>query len=208
MIADLTYNDDKNNKLLSGVYSIVEEKKGCMAIRAIYFDLDNTLVDRAASIEKLAHQFLVYYGSRIVNPGIEDISLLLKQVDNGGYLAPDAQFSKIYEVVGVELTSKLMWSEKSYPKELAEFWRKTLPGCSIEMHGASELIKWLHQHCYFIGVISNGAHDSRKRTLAATTLHPYISQLVSSEISGKKKTNRDIFIDTTRSQGFAPSECV
>ncbi len=83
-----------------------------------------------------------------------------------------------------------------------------MPDCSIEMHGASEVIKWLHQHGYFIGVISNGVYDSRKRTLAATTLHPYISQLVSSEISCKKKPNRDIFIDTTRSQGFAPSECV
>ncbi len=49
-----------------------------MAIKAVYFDLDNTLVDRTASIERFATMFIEKYGSRLYKHSPESISSIIR----------------------------------------------------------------------------------------------------------------------------------
>lgn len=179
-----------------------------MAIKAVYFDLDNTLVDRTASIERFASTFIEKYASYLFNPDAGSISSIIKAFDNGGYLAADSKYGKIYEAVGCELSNQLDWKDKVSAQELIDFWKVVFPQSAVEMVGAKSLLDSLYKQGYFLGIISNGAHVSRVQTLAATSFYSQISQVVSSEAFGKKKPNPDIFIDTMTSQGFSGNECM
>ncbi|MGO1298330.1 MAG: HAD family hydrolase [Vibrio sp.] len=179
-----------------------------MAIKAVYFDLDNTLVDRTASIERFVTTFVEKYGSRLHITNTENISSIIKLVDNGGYLATDSKYRKISEAVGCELSRQLDWKLRVSAQELIDFWKEVFPRSAIEMAGAKNLLRNLYDQGYFLGVISNGAHASRVQTLATTAFYSLISQVVSSEKLGKKKPNPEVFVDTMASQRFSAHECV
>ncbi|SDI08949.1 putative hydrolase of the HAD superfamily [Vibrio xiamenensis] len=179
-----------------------------MAIKAVYFDLDNTLVDRTASIERFATMLIKKYGSRLYKHSPESISSIIKVVDNGGYLATDSKYAKISEAVGCELSNQLDWKLRVSAKELIDFWKVVFPQSAVEMVGAKNLLRSLYNQGYFLGVISNGAHASRIQTLMATSFYSLISQVVSSGSFGKKKPNPEIFVDTMASQRFCAHECM
>ncbi len=179
-----------------------------MVIKAVYFDLDNTLVDRTASIERFATMFVEKYGSRLHKFNTASISSMINVIDNGGYLAPDSKYGKISEAVGCELSCQLDWKHRVSAQELIDFWKVVFPQSSVEMVGAMNLLQSLYDQGYFLGVISNGAHVSRIQTLAATSFDSLISQVVSSGEFGKKKPNPEIFAYAMASQGFSAHECV
>ncbi|EKJ5338223.1 HAD family hydrolase [Vibrio vulnificus] len=177
-------------------------------IQAVYFDLDNTLVDRSASIDKFAISFMKFFGSKLVDTNVVQVANMIKAIDNGGYLPEDSKYSTIFEAIGENLSSRLNWENKPMPNELSAFWKQIFPQSSVEMAGAKELISNLHRQGYFIGIISNGAHASRKATLASTSFSHLVRQLVSSESFGAAKPNPGIFIHSSRKAGFSPSECM
>ena len=179
-----------------------------MVIKAVYFDLDNTLVDRTASIERFATMFVEKYGSRLHNPNTESIFSIINVIDNGGYLAIDSKYGKISEAVGCELSCQLDWKHRVSAQELIDFWKTVFPQSAVEMVGAMDLLQSLYDQGYFLGVISNGAHASRIQTLASTSFDSLISQVVSSGEFGKKKPNAEIFFEAMASQGFSAHECV
>ncbi|CAG9297931.1 HAD family hydrolase [Celerinatantimonas diazotrophica] len=177
-------------------------------IKAIYFDLDNTLVDRIASIERFARTFVAHYSDYLVSVSWHKVASLIQQVDNGGYLAKGSKYKKIYEAIGCELRSSLLWSKEISSSEITTYWREQFPKSTVEMPGANRLLNWLFDNGYYIGIISNGSKLSRENTLKSTSFNGLISNLVSSEEFGVKKPNPDIFIKTANKAGFSPQECV
>lgn len=177
-------------------------------IKAVYFDLDNTLVDRAASIDKFTETFLDAYRSRLDKFESGYVSSLIKSVDNGGYLPKDSRYTKVFEAIGEELVLKLPWRFQPTPKELSDYWKSVFPQSSIEMAGAKDLLQCLHTLGYFIGIISNGAQRSREEILASTSFSRLIGQLVSSESFGTRKPDPEIFIKSVAEKGFRTDECI
>lgn len=177
-------------------------------IKAVYFDLDNTLVHRSASIDKFTISFLDTYKSQLNDLNESTISSIIKSIGNGGYLSENSKYSKIFEAIGEELVLRLNWKVKPTSHELSEYWRIVFPQSSVEMPGAKELLVRLYSEDYFLGVISNGAHASREATLASTSFSHLISQLISSESSGVKKPSPEIFIGALSKVGFHPNECI
>ncbi|MHA2939059.1 HAD family hydrolase [Vibrio sp. RC27] len=187
-----------------------------MTIKAVYFDLDNTLVHRAQSIEKFSLAFIKRYGCQLETTDVSQISSLIKVTDNGGYLPTELpkdwhkgpKLPRISDLIGIELAASLNWIIQPTAEELTQFWQLTFPQCAVEMPGAKELLLHLDEKGYFIGIISNGAQASRAGHLAATSFAPLVQQMVSSEAFGLKKPHRDIFIQAISKQGFRPQECV
>ncbi|MNE30073.1 hypothetical protein D3C76_864180 [compost metagenome] len=71
--------------------------------RAILFDLDNTLTNRALSILRYAKVFLTDFGHGIKLVALEDIGKLILREGNGGYLSPESKFTSIRQAVGQTL---------------------------------------------------------------------------------------------------------
>lgn len=177
-------------------------------IQAVYFDLDNTLVDRSASIDRFAICFIRFFGSQLVDTDAARVATMIKAIDNGGYLPENSKHLTIFEAIGEGLSANLDWHITPAPSELSTFWRQVFPKCSVEMAGATQLINNLHRHGYFVGIISNGAHASREATVASTSFAHLIRQLVSSESAGVAKPNPEIFLNSVRKLGFNPNQCM
>ncbi|SHO55677.1 HAD family hydrolase [Vibrio quintilis] len=177
-------------------------------IRAVYFDLDNTLVERNASIDQFSRIFIRHFSRQLLHPSFRQVSDLIKQTDNGGYLVNNSPYQRIYQAIGAELALQLGWHDPVPATELEAFWKAEFPRSAAEMPGAAALIRQLVQSGYHVGIISNGAEWSRRATLAATTFGELIQQLVSSERFGVSKPDPSIFTDTARAAGFSSGECI
>ncbi len=177
-------------------------------IKAIYFDLDNTLVNRDASIDKFAHHLIKTMSFELRNACPIQVSNIIKEQDCGGYLTENSAYSKILQALGCELSLKLSWIKNKRPEDLSLFWTNDFPKCTVEMSGAANLINYLHQQAYHLGVISNGAELSRRSTLEATSFKHLLSQMVSSENFGVSKPDPSIFEHTAKLAGYKTEECI
>lgn len=177
-------------------------------IKAIYFDLDNTLVDRNASIDKFAHHFVDVYSADLRAACPILVSTIVREQDNGGYLANDSKYSKIFQAIGCELSIQLDWVNYQRPEKLSEFWKIAFPKCTVEMKGAADLVEYLHQQKYHLGIISNGAEISRLSTIETTSFGHLFSQVVSSEKFGTSKPEPSIFKSTVSQAKFDAHECI
>ena len=175
---------------------------------AIYFDLDNTLVDRNASIDAFAKRFIVYFSNQLSITNVDKVSQIIREQDNGGYLDKLSPYQKISQAVSGELHHQLQWQHNVNVETIEQFWKAEFPHSTVEMKGANQLINALHLQGFHLGVISNGAEASRQNTIASTTFGHLFKQVVSSGEFGVKKPNCSIFIETAKVAGFTPSQCV
>jgi len=175
---------------------------------AIYFDLDNTLTDRNASIDEFAKCFIRHFSNELSVTNVKKVSQIIRDQDNGGYLDKCSPYQKIYQAVSCELHKQLQWNNNVNVEIIEQFWREEFPNCTVEMKGASRLINELHLQGYHLGIISNGSDASRQKTVASTTLGHLFKQVVSSEKFGVSKPNCSIFIETAKVAGFKTSQCL
>lgn len=175
---------------------------------AVYFDLDNTLVNRNKSIERFAHCFVKYFLNQLPEINTDEVSQLIKFQDNGGYLVKKSKYQSISQAISVELFQLFKCCQNVKVEDIELYWRSEFPVCTVEMSGARELIFELDSLGIHLGVISNGGQASRERTLASTSFGHLFKQVVSSEQFGVAKPSGSIFIETAKAAGFVPSECL
>ena len=176
-------------------------------IKAIYFDLDNTLVHRIKSIEVYAAEFYKDFAQQLVEASVEDIITIITIQDNGGYLAKDSPYKTVKEAVSKTLYQQLNWHHKPAIEELETHWHDRFPLYSVAMQGANELLEMLSEQGFYIGIISNGAHDTRLARAETLMAYSKVNKLVSSESAGINKPAKEIFINTITEAGLKPEEC-
>lgn len=175
--------------------------------RAILFDLDNTLTHRALSIRRYAEQFMAEFGEHIRPATLDDITQLILQEDSGGYLSPQSAFASIREAVGHILASQLPWRVPQAAQVLVEHWVSHFPGAAVQMPGAAALIQVLERRNIKIGIVSNGAEHSRRKTIAALPFAQSVGTVVSSQAFGTAKPAREIFHEAAARLGVLPEHC-
>lgn len=175
--------------------------------KAIYFDLDNTLTHRNNSIWSYSLNLVETFRLQ----GIFDAETIFNVIsfhDNGGYLQKDSIYSYVRDAVPSEL-SKLFSSKVSIEAAaLKDHWNNVFPECSQAMPGAYELLDQLYQENFHIGLISNGAQQTRVKTVDSLGFGRYFKQLASSELLGIKKPNPEIFTIVAKNAGLDEQDCI
>ncbi|WP_327179671.1 HAD family hydrolase [Pseudomonas ogarae] len=108
-------------------------------------------------------------------------------------LRPKSEYSSIREAVGYTLAQELKWTGPVDPKRLITHWMDHFPSAAVEMPGASAMVQALHRKGIAMGVISNGAEHSRRRTLAALPFGETIETMICSEACCIAKPAPEIF---------------
>jgi putative hydrolase of the HAD superfamily len=85
----------------------------------VLFDLDDTLVDRCASLLRFAGVLHGAYASRLGDCDPSSIYPLIRAADNGGY--------RDREAVAQELAEVLPWRDAPAAGELATYWTAEFP---------------------------------------------------------------------------------
>ena len=180
-----------------------------MPIRAVLFDLVNTLTHRDQSIRRYSEFLLEQFQSYILAPDLEKIQQIIRRIDNGGYPKKEQlTHSTIGASVAFALLQELAWKTEVDFQNLTDFWFQYFGQCAVAMSGALELLQSLKQQDYALAVVSNGGHATRLNILTGLGFKNYFDVIVSSEQAGMSKPHPQIFLHTAENLGVHPSECL
>lgn len=168
-------------------------------LRGVLFDLDDTLTDRARSIDKFAPEFARRFGLDRAGIGIETIVRCIREGDGNGYATR--------ERLGEHLRSKLRWEDVPSVEELAAFWRENFPRCNVEREGVTATLRELQRRGLVLGLISNGAPTQHVK-IDVMGLRAFFSVVIVSDDVGIKKPDRRIFEMALDGLGLGASEVV
>ncbi len=164
-------------------------------IKAVIFDLDNTLADRKYSYKKHAEAC-----GRLF---LKDISLLdsfcerLIDLDNNGYSCKEKTYRTIYEEF--PLTGS--------PAEMSAKWNENSEKFTICEPFAEDILIYLKEK-YTLALLTNGYSLTQNIKLDRTGLRKFFSAVVISEDTGTMKPDPEIFRMTCRMIGASEKECV
>jgi len=153
-------------------------------IKAVFFDLDGTLLDRNASLVKFIDDQYERY--------IKELSLIDKhhfikrflELDYRGYVWKDRVYSQLLQEMKI---TELMWEEllKDY---LVNFKHSSVPFRNVQ-----KVLETLHQMGIKLGLISNGKRQFQRDNLNALGIAGYFDTILISEEVGLRKPDPMIF---------------
>ena len=180
-----------------------------MTIRAVLFDLDNTLTHRDQSILAYSQHLANTYQRQLQHTDISQIQSIIRRIDNGGYPKKELlTHPSIAASVAYALQQELNWNSLPDFEELTQFWFQQFGLSAVAMPGANHLLAELKQQGYKLAVVSNGGHATRLTILQGLGFSHYFDQIISSELVGISKPNPEIFLHTSRQLDIAPQNCL
>lgn len=180
-----------------------------MGIRAILFDLDNTLTNRNLSVHAYARSLIDYYQNNLGQHTVEKVIQIIQRIDNGGYPKKDLlTHPSIGASVAYALLNELTWIKEIDFNELTQFWFEQFGKNAVAMDGAIELLKELKIKGFKLAIVSNGGHSTRMAILEGLGFTPFFDVIMSSEKAGMSKPKADIFLHTSQILNIQPNECL
>lgn len=181
-----------------------------MTIKAILFDLDNTLTHRDQSIQAYSRHVLRHFTPDLVesdNQSYDKTVALIRRIDNGGYPKKEhLTHPSIAASVGHAMLQELEWSHPPSLEVLTQFWFEQFGLSAVAMQGAKPLLQQLKAQQYRLAVISNGGHATRLKIIEGLGFHHYFDEIFSSESVGIAKPKAEIFQHACDHLGVAPKQ--
>jgi putative hydrolase of the HAD superfamily len=169
-----------------------------LALRAVLFDLDDTLTDRTATVHAYSHRFVADFGAhfRLTDPATVAAELL--RIDRNGYNRARAS----------DLAAHGAWIASPGAEILAEHWNHHIVVCTQGRKGLLSTFDALKQAGLRLGVVTNGPTQKQRRKIEALELQARLGALLISEEFGAAKPNPKIFLAAAAALEVQPSECM
>ncbi len=167
-------------------------------IRAVLFDLDDTLTDRARSWLAFATVLADPATGRLRAVPAANICRKILAADRGGYRPKEELFA--------ELCEKLPWKTRPTAAELEQFWREHFPRCNMPREGAIDLLRALRKSGRRLGIVTNGRLDMQSAKIEAMGLSQLVDTIIISQSIGVKKPDPRIYIAAMESLQVTPTE--
>ncbi|WP_211746616.1 HAD family hydrolase [Paenibacillus sp. Marseille-Q4541] len=171
-------------------------------IKAVIFDLDNTLLDRTTTFRRFAERFMKHYFSHIESA---DLDLLLERLivlDEDGY--------KNKPVLFAELLNEFPWNkERNKPlvDDLMEYYAENYVISAVLMEQAEEVITHAKGK-YKMGIITNGRNAVQYGKIDHLGIRDHFDVILVSEEAGSKKPDPRIFQLAMERLNVRPEECL
>lgn len=154
-----------------------------MRRKAIYFDLDETVLDRTASLKAFLQWQVTGMLRHSVKQGSRFIGRFIELDDNGRVWK-----DKVYKVL-VEEFQVQGWTWQ----ELLASYELCFCGFARPKQGVTESIQTLSEQGYLIGLVSNGMTPFQERNFYALAASDYFDDVIVSAAVGLRKPDRRIF---------------
>lgn len=168
-------------------------------VRAVIFDLDGTLLDRDASIEK----FIAAQYDRLIDelnhiPKLDYMSRFV-ELDCHGHVWKD----KVYQ----ELVAEFKISGLDWQTLLQDYETQFQFHC-VPFPFLAEVLSTLKQQGYLLGIVSNGLGVFQTRAIAGLGIQDYFEAILISEIEQVRKPQAEIFHRAANQLGVTTSNSV
>ncbi len=151
----------------------------------VFFDLDNTLVDREGTLVAFAEVFYDHFSHLFDSTDYEEVFNSIRNADQGGYRPKDEFFT--------ELTRILPWEPSPSAEEISDFWRTRFPKCAKPIPGVGTTLKGLKGLGLKVGIITNGSEFGQNLKIDVLGIRDQMSCVIVSEAIGVKKPEARIF---------------
>ncbi|MGG4341711.1 HAD family hydrolase [Paenibacillus lautus] len=166
-------------------------------LKAVIFDLDNTLLNRMKTFHNFTISFVEHYFGHLSNT--EEIIDRIIELDQDGYKDKNELF--------IELLEELTWNEKPMLNELLDYYSKHYVSNACLMEGAIEVIERV-RNSYKIGLITNGKTLIQYGKMDKLGIRGYFDFILVSEEVGVKKPNARIFEMALERLNLPADQCV
>ncbi|QHW29930.1 HAD family hydrolase [Paenibacillus rhizovicinus] len=166
-------------------------------IKAVLFDLDNTILDRTRMFSGFAGYFFETYFGHIADRGAMFERVI--ELDRDGY--------KPRETLFAELLDELPWERKPSHEELAEFYRGAYLRHAVLMEQAREVLAHAGAK-YRTGLITNGRMATQYGKIDLLGIRDAFEIILVSEEAGIKKPDKRIFELAADKLGLQAEECL
>lgn len=168
-------------------------------IKAVLFDLDNTLLDRTRTFRAFAEQFIGEYFPAATEEEQRTMLWSIIKKDEDGYKDKGELFH--------ELIQELAWVRKPAHKELMDYYKERYVANAVLMEDAIELLAYCRSK-YKLALITNGRTKIQYGKIDQLSLRDYFDTILVSEEVGIKKPDRRIFEQALESLMITPEEGV
>jgi putative hydrolase of the HAD superfamily len=166
-------------------------------IKAILFDLDNTILDRTSTFNNFTNSFLKIYFDHIeVKQEIFDRIIYL---DQDGYKDKKELFS--------ELLEELPWKMKPLQTELLDFYKTEYVKNAVLMEHTREILQHIRKK-YKTGLITNGNTSIQYGKIDILEIRSDFDLIIVSEEAGIKKPDPKIFELALTKLELSPEQCI
>jgi putative hydrolase of the HAD superfamily len=169
-------------------------------VRAVLFDLNETLTDREQSLSRFAHAFVEHFAPDLYAVDIDTVDQVIRRADGGGYRARDEVFA--------ELLGTLPWKIIPDVTTLQTYWQAVFPLCTSPMPGMDLVLNTLQDMGLRLGVITNGGATIQSLKIDALGVRQAMSTILISEEIGIAKPDDRIFRLALAQLSLEPSDAV
>lgn len=166
-------------------------------IQAVIFDLDQTLLDRQASLLR----FLEWQTTQMLNRELNDPASFIKrfiELDSHGEVWKDVVYSTLIREFDLHQRSV----NELLSIYASDFWK-----FCVEKEGATEAITRLSK-THRLGLISNGISPFQERNFRALEFAPLFQSVIVSEAIGLRKPDPAIFHLGCSQLGVEPAKAI
>lgn len=166
-------------------------------IKAVIFDLDNTILDRTRTFHRFTTSFIDTYF-----PQSQDNEVLINRIielDQDGY--------KDKNILFAELLEEFPWTAKPEIAELLEYYSVHYVKNALLMEQAAETIAYI-RHKYKLGLITNGKTAIQYGKVDRLGIRSEFDFILVSEEVGVKKPDNQIFEMAIGRLGLKAEECL
>lgn len=152
---------------------------------AVFFDLDDTLLQRSASVARWSVRFARDFAAQLEPLGEGELARTIWTLDAEGY-RPRPDFVQL-------LIRALEWRTPPTVDALLAYWATTFPQCCVSAEGAFTVLRFFQSRGILIGLITNGGTAMQEAKIDALGLRPYLATLLISERVQVHKPDPRIF---------------
>lgn len=174
-----------------------EDGKAMNHLKAVIFDLDNTVLDRTGTFARFTASFLGKYFDHL--DSTQELFDRIIFLDQDGYKDKSVLFD--------ELLAELPWKGKPQKNEIMHFYNAEYVKSAVLMERAKEVIAYLKRK-YKIGLITNGRTAIQYGKINQLGIADDFDTILVSEEAGIKKPDPRIFEMALINLDLSPNECV
>lgn len=167
-------------------------------IKAVLFDLDGTLLDRAGSLIQFARQQHQRHAALQALPQKEYVRSFI-ELDSNGRVWKDTVYQQLIARCGI--------SETTWQSLLQDYVENFLIAC-IGFPGLYEALGRLKSQGYLLGMITNGRSPFQEHNLQSLGIQSFFAVTLVSEAVGLRKPDAAIFEQALDSLDVQASEAV
>lgn len=168
-------------------------------IKAVLFDLDGTLLDRDATLQKFIDKQYERFKHNVGHIPKDRYITRFIELDCRGYVWKDKVYQQLLEEFAI---IDITW------EELLEDYLTYFKYCCVPFSNLIKILEALKDKSITLGIITNGRGQFQLDNIRALGIEKYFDTILVSEWEGLKKPDPRIFERMSERLKLSPNECI